>query len=170
LLDLRVELVELSRLPGDARLGDRRRGVGAEAAGLDIQRFVDSGFLGRFVRGGFWLLLIERPSVLSERGVSEKNGGDAKRHACATRSSRQALRNSSRWHLSASRIAAILDRAACARLTRVDLEKRQRRRRGSLNDEIGLQRARSFDHLKDRDDPRRLDADPVQATDERPEA
>ena len=34
----------------------------------------------------------------------------------------------------------------------------------SLNNEIGLQRARGFDRLKDRDDPRRLDADPIQTT------
>jgi hypothetical protein len=50
------------------------------------------------------------------------------------------------------------------------LGKPQRWRGRLLNNEISLQRARGFDRLKDRDDARRLDADPIQAADERPEA
>ena len=104
LLDLRVELAELFRLPGDARLGDRWGGVGAEAAGLDIRRFVRSGFIWRFVRSGFWLFLLGRPPILSEGWTGKENGGDAQRHARATRSSRQALRQRRRGHVSASRM------------------------------------------------------------------
>jgi hypothetical protein len=38
LLDLSVEFAEASRLPGDARLCDRRRDVAAEAAGVRFRR------------------------------------------------------------------------------------------------------------------------------------
>ena len=65
---------------------------------------------------------------------------------------------------------AILDRAACAGLTGIDLGLRRDGAGRSLNNEIGLQRARGFDRLKDRDDSRWLDADPVQAADQRSEA
>src|SRR5262249_32212013 len=109
LLDLRIELAEALRLPGDARLGDRWGDVGAEAAGVNVRRW--------FVCSRLWLLAFRLPPVLSDRGTGKEDGDNTDYHARAKCS--PALRQRRRWHLSASRMGAILDCAACARLTSV---------------------------------------------------
>src|SRR6185312_15706188 len=107
LLDLRVEVAEAFRLPGDARFRDRGGDVGAEAAGFAVRRLAG---------GCLWLFLLGRSPVLGDRGAGDETGGDAERKRRAKRSGCPALRQRRSWHCPPSGMGAILGHAACAGL------------------------------------------------------
>src|SRR5208283_1674990 len=62
-----INFAEALRLPGDPSFGDRRGGVGAEAACFDLRPLFNARFR---------LLALRRPPVLRARRAGEESGGD----------------------------------------------------------------------------------------------